>query len=117
MSWKVVCPVGAIGDNDLKEFDIDGVTVLLCRAGEEYFAYPPMCPHQEEPLRKGGCTGEQIFCFKHLWQWDMRTGACAGTESRVPLKMYEVRCHDGRVEVLVEQELTYEYEDEDEEEA
>ena len=79
MVWKVACSEDAIGQNDLKEFDIDGVTVLLARVGEEYFAYPPLCPHQEEPLRKGLCDGEFITCFKHIWQWDVRTGACTGT--------------------------------------
>jgi toluene monooxygenase system ferredoxin subunit len=109
MSWKVVCPEGAIAENELKEFEVEGVTILLARAGGEYFAYPPLCPHQEEPLRKGGCDGTEIFCFKHLWQWDMRTGACTGTESRVPLKMYPVRTVDGTVQALIEQPLEYEY--------
>jgi len=109
MVWKVACSEDAIGQNDLKEFDIDGVTVLLARVGEEYFAYPPLCPHQEEPLRKGLCDGEFITCFKHIWQWDVRTGACTGTESRIPLKMYQVRKAAGQVEVLIEQPLVYEY--------
>ena len=74
MAWKVACNEGAIGQNDMKEFDVDGVTVLLARVGEEYFAYPPLCPHQEEPLRKGLCDSEWITCFKHIWQWDLRTG-------------------------------------------
>ena len=83
--------------------------MLLTRTGDEYFAYPPLCPHQAEPLRKGGCDGEQIFCFKHLWQWDMRTGACIGTEAKVPLKMYQVRRGGGMVEVFIDQPLAYEY--------
>jgi toluene monooxygenase system ferredoxin subunit len=109
MAWKVACKEGAIGQNDMKEFDIDGITVLLTRVGDEYFAYPPLCPHQEEPLRKGLCDGELITCFKHIWLGDLRTGACAGTESRMPLKMYEVRKTAGQVEVFIEQPLVYEY--------
>ena len=111
MSWKAVCPEGVIGENDLREFEVEGVTVLLARTGDEYFAYPPLCPHQEEPLRKGACDGEQIFCFKHLWQWDMRTGVCTGTESRIPLKMYEVRKQGGMVQVYIDQPLAYEYQE------
>jgi toluene monooxygenase system ferredoxin subunit len=111
MVWKVACPQDAIGQNELKEFDVDGVVVLLARVGEEYFAYPPLCPHQEEPLRKGLCDGELITCFKHIWQWDLRTGACAGTEARTPLKMYPARTAAGQVEVLIEQPLGYDYDD------
>jgi toluene monooxygenase system ferredoxin subunit len=110
MAWKIVCSEGAIGENDLREFDVDGVTVLLTRVGQEYFAYPPLCPHQEEPLRKGLCDGEHITCFKHIWQWDLRTGACAGTESRIPLKLYEVRTMAGRVEAFIDHALVYDYE-------
>ena len=110
MAWKDVCGEGAIDENDLKEFTVDGVTVLLTRVGQDYFAYPPLCPHQEEPLRKGLCDGEFITCFKHIWQWDLRTGACAGTESRIPLKLYRVRTAAGRVEVFIDQPLVYDYE-------
>jgi toluene monooxygenase system ferredoxin subunit len=110
MAWKVVCSEGAIGESDLKEFNVDGVTLLLTRVGHEYFAYPPMCPHQEEPLRKGLCDGELITCFKHIWQWDIRTGACAGTESRIPLKLYRVRVVEGHVEAFIDQALVYDYE-------
>ena len=110
MVWKDVCGEGAIEENDLKEFDVDGVMVLLTRVGRDYFAYPPLCPHQEEPLRKGLCDGELITCFKHIWQWDLRTGACVGTESRVPLKLYQARTTAGQVEVFIEQPLAYDYE-------
>jgi nitrite reductase/ring-hydroxylating ferredoxin subunit len=78
MAWKAACKEGAIGQNDMKEFDVDGITVLLTRV-------------------------------KHIWQWDLRTGACAGTESRIPLKMYQVRKTAGQVEVFLEQPLVYEY--------
>jgi len=111
MAWKVVCAEGAIEANDLREFEVDGATVLLTRAGDDYFCYPPMCPHQEEPLRKGGCDGELITCFKHIWQWDMRTGQCAGTESRAPLKLYPLRKIGGRVEIDIDEPLAYDYED------
>jgi toluene monooxygenase system ferredoxin subunit len=109
MSWMAVCAEEAIAENDLREFEVGGVTVLLTRPGNQYFAYPPLCPHQAEPLRKVACDGEQITCFKHLWQWDMRTGACTGTESNIPLKTYEVRMHNGVVQVFLDQPLTYEY--------
>jgi len=60
-------------------------------------------------LRKGACDGEQITCFKHLWQWDMRSGACIGTEANIPLKLYEVRTHRGMVQVFLDRPLVYEY--------
>ena len=108
MAWKVACSEDAIGQNDLKEFDIDGVTVLLARVGEEYFAYPPLCPHQEEPLRKGLCDGEVITCFKHIWQWDLTTGEARG-EAEKPLLCYPVRLQESELWIDFERELTYEY--------
>jgi toluene monooxygenase system ferredoxin subunit len=112
MSWKFACEEAALAENELRECDVEGTTVLLLRAaGGECFAYPPLCPHQEEPLRKGACDEGVITCFRHLWQWDARTGACVGTEARIPLKLYEVRRVNGRVEVKLDHVLGYDYDD------
>jgi toluene monooxygenase system ferredoxin subunit len=111
MGWKKLCKTDEIGDRSLKEFDVDGVPVVVARVGDEFYAYPPLCPHQEERLAVSAlCDGDMLTCTKHLWQWDVRTGEERGVAER-PLLMYETRTEGDEVWVHVERELRYEYED------
>ncbi len=114
MSWKRVCSVSDVASNSLKQFDVDGVRVLIANLGEEFKAYPPLCPHMEESLEESGiCEDGLMTCSKHLWQWDMRTGEMRG-EAEKPLLLYEVKQEGDDVLVNIEKELEYEYDEETE---
>ncbi len=114
MTWKKVCATDAVQPNALKLFEVEGVPILVANlGGEEFRAYPPVCPHMEEPLEQSGiCEGGVLTCTKHLWQFDMRSGAPVGPAER-PLLMYEAKAEDGDVWVKVEHELEYDFDDDD----
>lgn len=113
MSWKSVCAAGDVPANGIKCFAVDGVEVLLANIGDEFRAYPPVCPHMEEYLEDSGiCADGVLTCTKHLWQWDMKTGAPRGPAEK-PLLMYEVKLQDGQVLVRLDEELEYEFDDDD----
>ena len=58
MTWKPIHGATTLGDGELREFNADGITILLVRSGGEVFAFPPFCPHQEEELEISGiCEG------------------------------------------------------------
>lgn len=114
MTWKRVCSVDDVAAESLKKFDVDGVPILIANLGDDFRAYPPACPHMEEPLEESGiCKDGVLTCTKHLWQWDMRTGDTRGPAEK-SLLMYEVKCEGSDLLVRIEQELVYEYQDEDE---
>lgn len=108
MNWQAVCATDDLDDTELRECEAAGITVLVLRAGDEFFAYPPHCPHQEEALVRGLCDGDLLTCSKHLWQWDLRTGEAEGVAEK-PIKMYPLKVEDGSVLVDLSEELTYEY--------
>jgi toluene monooxygenase system ferredoxin subunit len=109
--WKRVCDTAALGDRDLKQFEVGGVQILLVRSGEDFFAFPPFCPHQEEELEISGiCDGEVLTCSKHLWQWDIRTGEQLGEAER-PLLTYNTKVEDDEVHVFIERELRYSHDE------
>lgn len=114
MTWKRVCKVDAVAKNSVKAFEIDGVSILVANLGDTFRIYPPLCPHMEEPLGQSGiCAGGVLTCTKHLWQWDMRTGEKMGPAEK-PLLLYEVKQEGDDVFVLLDKELTYEYEEDEE---
>ena len=113
MSWKHVCSAEEVAEDSLKLFTIDGISILLARTGGEFRAYPPMCPHMEEPLAESGlCSAGVLTCNKHLWQWDMLTGEEQGPAEK-PLLMYKVKQEGTDVLVHLEEELKYDFDEEE----
>lgn len=114
MSWKKVCSVDDVAAESLRKFDVDGIPVLIANLGEEFRAYPPACPHMEEPLEQSGiCKDGLLTCTKHLWQWDMSTGRARGPAEK-DLLMYALKREGNDLLVEIETELLYEYDNEDE---
>lgn len=113
MSWKRVCAAADVEANNLKLCTVNGVEILIANLGDEFRAYPPMCPHMEEPLSESGlCKNGVMTCSKHLWQWDMRTGEEQGPAEK-PLLMYEVKREGDDVVVFFEKELEYDFDEDD----
>ncbi len=113
MSWKIACATDAVAEDSMKRFDVDGIGVMIANVGDGFSAFPPVCPHMEEFLENSGiCAGGVMTCDRHLWQWDMKTGEPQGPAEK-PLLMYETKEEDGNVMVFIEQELEYEFDDDD----
>lgn len=114
MSWKYLCDVGDVAANTAKVVDAGGTPVLVVNYGQGFRAMPPVCPHMEEPLAESSIVANCVLtCTKHLWAWNLATLDMQG-EAEKPLKTYDVKEEDGRLLALIEQELTYDFEEEDE---
>ena len=114
MSWINLCKTTDVPENSLKKIWVaGGIPVLVAHYNGGYRAMPPVCPHMEEPLEESGViAGCVLTCTKHLWAWDLATLEMQGETER-PLKSYEVKVDGDDLMAFVEQELLYEFEDED----
>ncbi len=113
MSWKRVCAAADVEENQLKKVEIDGVTMMIARHANGYTGFPPFCPHMEEPLAESGMLEHgTLTCTKHLWQWNLETGAAQGMAER-PLLTYEVKAEGDDLMAFIESELVYNYEIDD----
>ncbi len=75
---------------------IDGHWLALFRLGDDVVALDNACPHASAPLCDGTVQDGRIVCYLHLWEFDLRTGACdVGPQWNV--RSYPVRVADGRV--------------------
>lgn len=108
VNWKPICKLSDLREGELREMDVDHIKMLLVRSGERVFAYPPLCPHMEEPLVYGMCDGKTLTCTKHLWQWNLSTGEAEGISEK-PLLMYDVKIEGDVVYVHADVELQYDY--------
>lgn len=113
MTWKRICDVAEVAADSVKQFDVDGIPIVVANYGEGFRAIPPVCPHMEEPLAELAVIARCILtCTKHLWAWNLKTLAMQG-ETEKPLKTYEIREENGAILANVEDEMTYEFESED----
>ena len=109
MAWKKLCIAAEVPESALKKMTVDGITVVVANVAGAIVAFPPLCPHMAEPLEISGvCDGETLTCTKHLWQWDLRTGAEAGAAEK-PLLLYPLRREGDAVLIDLERELVYDY--------
>ena len=112
MSWKYLCDVSDVPSNSLKLVDVDGIRIVVANYGEGFRALPPICPHMEEPLDESGVIASCVLtCTKHLWAWDLRNLNLIG-ETEKELKTYEVRQDGSRLLAFIEEELTYDFDEE-----
>lgn len=83
----------------MKGYDLAGRRVLIAQAGDSYYAYQGLCPHQDVCLDEGFYDGAVLTCHQHLWQWDITTGAAMGL-AEAPLERYDVAVADGEIYVV-----------------
>ena len=112
MSWKTICSESDVTVNTIKQFEVDGIKIIVANYGSGFAAFPPLCPHMEEPLSTAGMLVGPVFvCSKHLWQWDLTTGEKAGAAEK-DLLFYELKKEGADIMINLEKELTYDYEEE-----
>jgi nitrite reductase/ring-hydroxylating ferredoxin subunit len=101
MAWQRACAVDELTENAMRTFWVSGTDVLIVRGRDRFYAFPPLCPHEEAELEFGACDGERLICMQHLWQWDLEPGAPAGP-AEVALTPYPTRVEGGEVQVLID---------------
>ncbi len=111
--WQVVCATADVAEQSMAKFDVEGIPVMLANLGDCWRAFPPYCPHMAEPLAESGyLENDRLTCTKHIWQWNLRSGALLGIAER-PIQTYPTKAEDGQVWVRVAQEIAYEYDEPD----
>src|SRR4051812_44683013 len=105
MSKTFVCPRSQVPGNGMIECAVEGgLKLLVANAGDDYFAYQAMCPHQEVALCEGLYDGAVLTCHQHLWQWDIRTGAAMGL-AEAPLESFPVQVEGDSIYVVAQSAL------------
>jgi nitrite reductase (NADH) small subunit len=99
----------------MRPVDLDGTPIVLFRDLDgTYYALRDSCAHMGAPLSRGRLeakmeaadvqgsyfvsTHERIIrCPWHGYEFDIRSGRCAGDPDRVSVRVHNVETRDGRV--------------------
>jgi nitrite reductase/ring-hydroxylating ferredoxin subunit/(2Fe-2S) ferredoxin len=98
--WTRVCRAEEIPADGMKEFAVDGTSVLVVHTGTEFVAFQAMCPHEAVPLEQGVHDGCILTCLEHAWQFDLKTGAPIG-EAEEGLQGYPLKTEGGDLYVAL----------------
>ena len=105
MHKRFVCPRKQIPANGMIQCEAEGgLKLLVANAGDDYFAYQDMCPHQDVPMCEGLYDGAVLTCHQQLWQWDIRTGAAIGL-AEAPLETFPVQVEGDSIYVVAQSAL------------
>lgn len=91
MVWHRVVGTGEIGEDEPKLVQVDGLTLVLYKVGDGFFATEGVCTHEFALLSDGFVDGDVIECPLHQARFHIPTGKCLGPPADRDLKSYPVR--------------------------
>jgi nitrite reductase/ring-hydroxylating ferredoxin subunit len=97
--WVDVGALGDLRDNRLV-VEVNGVSLVVVRAGRSIVAIENECPHLGSRLSEGQVRGRVIRCAAHGYRWDLTTGrSLQGPRGprRRPLREVPVRLAGDRI--------------------
>jgi toluene monooxygenase system ferredoxin subunit len=74
-TWTPVMELDDLWEGDMTGVEVGGTKVLLVNIDGDVRAYRNSCPHQASMLDEGELEDGTITCWRHLWEFDARTGA------------------------------------------
>jgi 3-phenylpropionate/trans-cinnamate dioxygenase ferredoxin component len=94
--------VGAaeIAPGTLRPFELAGYKLLICRAGDEYFAIENKCSHTNALLTRARLRGDCIVCPVHGARFQLRDGKHLTPPASSGLRTFAARVEGGRVQVV-----------------
>jgi nitrite reductase/ring-hydroxylating ferredoxin subunit/uncharacterized membrane protein len=100
--WNDIGPADAVTER-LQRFDVDGVPLLLTRVDGDVVALADRCGHRGAPLTDGSRAGNTVICPWHQSCFSLRTGQVIRGPATRPQPRYDVREHNGRLQVRREE--------------
>jgi nitrite reductase/ring-hydroxylating ferredoxin subunit/uncharacterized membrane protein len=98
--WTAVLDSGELRAGVPAKATVAGADVMLLRQEGGVFAVANRCSHRGGPLDKGTVgDGPTVTCPWHLSTFDVTDGAVLRGPASAPQPVYEVREHEGKIEV------------------
>lgn len=105
MTWV---DVGSASEPDgtLREVRQGDLLLGVARVGSRWFAFDAYCTHAECPLTDGWLEGAAVRCACHGALFDLETGTALEGPAEEPVRVYETRALDGRVQAGLLEDAT-----------
>ncbi|MGC8484350.1 MAG: Rieske (2Fe-2S) protein [Candidatus Baltobacteraceae bacterium] len=101
MSSQRITDASSIAPGTTRTYKLDGVDILLCNVGGEFYAIEDYCTHDGAPLDAGTLDGCRITCPRHGAVFDVTTGEALALPAVMPVPSFPVRREGDEVVVEV----------------
>jgi 3-phenylpropionate/trans-cinnamate dioxygenase ferredoxin subunit len=81
--------------------DVDGYRVRVASVGGKLYAFEDRCTHDDSSFDDASIEDSEIICPRHGARFCLLSGAALCPPAYEPLRIFEVRASDGRIEVRV----------------
>ena len=97
MSWVGVGPAAG-EEGTLREARAGGVLLGVAYSAGRWHVFDAYCTHAECPLTDGWLEGVAVRCACHAALFDLETGTVLDGPAVEPIRLYETRIAEGRLE-------------------
>jgi nitrite reductase/ring-hydroxylating ferredoxin subunit len=99
--FRRVLTSAEIPEGKMREVEIDGRSILVCRAQGALYALDNICTHANAKLHEGRLRGFRIICPLHGASFDCRSGAVLAAPATQALKVHPIRSAGESIEVEI----------------
>lgn len=92
-----VCGAQDLAPGTTRPAEVAGFKLLICRAGDEYFAIENKCSHTGALLTRGRVRGDCIVCPVHGARFQLRDGKHLTPPASSGLRTFALHVEGGRV--------------------
>jgi 3-phenylpropionate/trans-cinnamate dioxygenase ferredoxin component len=99
--WLHVGSVADVRLGRMREVAAGRTALLLYNLDGVIHATAAICPHHAAWLSQGQISGDAIDCPRHMGRFEITTGRQLRGPACPPLRTYDVRIVDGRIDVKI----------------
>jgi len=97
-TWVDAGPVAELNCQPGSPVHINGKWLAIFHLDDQYYATDNACPHASAPLCDGTLLEGKIICPLHLWEFDVKTGAC-DLGGQWDIQTYPTRVVEDRLQI------------------
>jgi 3-phenylpropionate/trans-cinnamate dioxygenase ferredoxin subunit len=98
-SFVAIAQADEVAPGQVKVVTHDGRRYAVCNVDGEFHVVDDTCSHDDGPLGEGQLDGCAVICPRHGARFDVRSGAVLSMPAAFPIRAYETRVEEGRVQI------------------
>jgi 3-phenylpropionate/trans-cinnamate dioxygenase ferredoxin subunit len=98
-AWVDVGSFAELVSTSRLDAEVDGYRVRVALVNGTLYAFEDRCTHDDSPFEDAPIEECEIICPRHGARFSLRSGEALSPPAYEPLRIFEVRAADGRVQV------------------
>ena len=101
MGYVKVASVTDIPEGKIKEFEVNGESIIIINLNGKFYAYRNECSHMELELTDSEIEGNILTCPWHGAKFNIETGEAVQLPASEPLEKYELKIEDDSIFIKI----------------